>query len=198
MKLKDKRINNAEFEQVEKCKTCDNLFWAQSVYELDNWEKNCQECKIKTERKEIKRQNKIKKEGKPIKGLNGIMGWKLAKEELVNPDYRFSEKFKDIKISNIEDKIREMKKNNFGKNIIIKWHPVLFDMLCGFIEIHGFGSFLGKHRLKYMGIDHVKSAKTEDYILETFKKGKVAIIKTKKIIMNKLTGKEDADSYKSA
>lgn len=167
MKEGQKRVKNDDFQEVARCLDCKNLFWADSEYELGNWQHTCNKCRKKAEKLERARINKIKKEGKPITGQNGILGWKLGKEEVFNCDYPYTEDFKDINTSNIDDLIRNIKRENFGKKMTILWHPILYEILLYFIYfVGGFGSFFGKKEIDYMGVKHKKYLKTDKYIVK--------------------------------
>ena len=158
-----KRVKNNDFQEVAKCLSCKSLFWADSEYELGNWQRICNKCGKIDEKQEQVRIDKVKKEGKPFKGLYGIIGWKLGKEEVINYQYPFPKEFSDI--SQIDDLVRKIKRENL-KKITIIWNPILYEMLLDFILFQGYGNFLGKKKIRYMGITHKKSLKVERYILK--------------------------------
>ena len=164
MKKEAKRVKNNDFEQTEECHECGKLFWAKSVYELGNWEDICAKCKIYLRKLEIKRLERIKTKGKAIKGEGGILGWKFGKEELINANYNFPERYKDLTLSNIDDKIREIKRNNIDKKITIRWGIIPFEILRHLIWIERFGVML-KNKFRYMGVTHIKDIKVDRLIV---------------------------------
>lgn len=92
MKEGDKRVYKDDFQQVEKCNTCEKLFWANSEFELGNWERNCLACSKKIAREEDKKNKRIIKNGVPYFGYKGqIYAWKLGKEVFYNQEYEPSD-----------------------------------------------------------------------------------------------------------
>ncbi len=112
------------------------------------------------EKKEKKRQEKIKKYGRIVKGLNGILGWKLGREELINYDYQFPVAYKNINTSNIDDVIRKLKRDNI-KSIL--WNPILYEIIINFCVFCGLSPKLLKKEFVFMGVKHIKSLGIETY-----------------------------------
>jgi len=107
---------------------------------------------------------RIKKEGREIRGLNGILGWKLGKETAINYEYPFPEGIKEINIGNIDDIIREEKRKN-KDNIVMTWNPTLFEVFLEFVFANGWLDKLGKRTFKFMGVTHKKKIGVESYLV---------------------------------
>ena len=89
MKKGQKRIKNDDFEQMEECYSCHNLFWAKSKWELGNWERHCNKCQKKNDEEEKAKEDNIKKNGRKIVSSGGqIKGWILGDEKLFNIEYK--------------------------------------------------------------------------------------------------------------
>ena len=92
MKYEQKRINNDDFEQVERCITCKRLFWAKSYLEMGNWEYECKKCRMIRNNKNEEEHEFIKKNGKARYGGNGIFAWTLGEKTTFNMEYEPTEK----------------------------------------------------------------------------------------------------------
>ena len=149
-KLGDKRIHNNDFEQFEKCITCNKGFWATSEYELGNWQNECSACRKVKENKEKLAAKKFKKElelyGEKIFYSGKLLGW-MYKNNFYFAD--FEPEF--VFTPNIDDKIREARKNG-EKNLYWDMKEYFsIDYLAkaqGFLVEHKNGGFT------FMGVRH--------------------------------------------
>ena len=158
MKLYQKRIKNDEFEQVEKCLSCGELFWAKQWY--DDWERECPKCVKKSKLEEQKVLKEAKKTGKPIKNYKDeILGWDYKNSFYQNEKYNidYNEECiidgKKITFDNIDDYIREEKRK--GKKVLY-WPEIGLRILQDFVLMNGYGdiNFFRENGGEYMGVKH--------------------------------------------
>jgi DNA-directed RNA polymerase subunit M/transcription elongation factor TFIIS len=159
MKLGQKRIKNDNFEIVEKCSDCGKLFWMKADG-YDDFYSKCRKCLKIEEDKENEVFENAKKNGKEIKNKKGdVVGWTYKGYFYNNPNYfiDFSDEciIENIKINilNIDDFIREKRKNGFKK---LYWTEQALDILRNFVIANGYGdiNFFGKNGGMYMGVRH--------------------------------------------
>lgn len=157
MKQGQKRIIDDDFQQVEECYVCSKLFWAASIYELGNWQTLCGFCEKEERTKENNRQNCIQKNGTKLYGYKKrIRGWKLKNEIFANPKYSIDNlELGGINRTNIDDKIRELKKLGIKK---IVWNPILFYLVDYFSRTIGYFQE-SDTEFVFMGVAHVKGEK---------------------------------------
>ena len=150
MKKEDKRIRNNDFEQVEECKTCKNLFWAKSYLELGNWESDCNACKKNQIHKAKQKKELFIKQGKEIRGIqNQIYGWELNGEQLLNEKYDSA--LGITYVPNIDDTIREFKKKH---KKVLHWFLNEFQNIKAFAYRNGFAISPEVTEFRFMGILH--------------------------------------------
>ena len=134
-KIGDKRIRNDNFQQFEKCYTCKKGFWAKSRYELGNWERFCNSCQKKVDKKYQK---------------------KYAKEIKETLDFSTSVTFEIEKLAcNIDDIIREKKRELLYKKLPmkLKWTEDEYNAIKLCMVRNGWFMPKGKS-IKFMGISH--------------------------------------------
>src|SRR3990167_10201411 len=131
-KLEDKRIRNNDFEQFEKCNSCNKGFWAKSKYELGNWESDCKKCSEKIEKNY---RNEYSSEIKSTKEFYDFITPEISKLA-----------------STIDDVIREKKRELINNKLPLKigWIKNKFMAIKFFIVNQGWPMPKGK-KFQFMG-----------------------------------------------
>jgi len=164
MKEGQKRIKNDDFQQVEKCNICGDLFWAKSEYELGNWQRECEACREKRKFEQEKRDKQIRENGEKFLRDGQIYAWKLGEDILFNDEWELNppEREFEINLTNIDDKVRELRKNGSKS---ITWHPYCFSVLLEFMKRNGFG-VCPDSTFVFMGVEHYEGERGDyEYVL---------------------------------